>query len=184
MSNQTWPSLVYAAPASGAALTAAAAASCLPVPLKPVLDANFFKYVGQQIQIKAWGIISNAVTTPGTARFDVRLGGTVVFDSLAIALDTAVHTNAQWELDIMLTCRVIGSAAQVMGQGEWRSENGKGVLATPPQPAVPLRLPWNSAPALGTAFDDTASKAFDLFFTQTVATGSLTLHQCQLLSWN
>jgi hypothetical protein len=34
-----------------------------------------------------------------------------------------------------------------------------------------------SAPALGGAFDSTINNQFDMFFTQTVATGSLTMHQ-------
>jgi hypothetical protein len=33
------------------------------------------------------------ITTPGTARFDLRIGAVVAFDSLAILLDTvAAHT--------------------------------------------------------------------------------------------
>jgi hypothetical protein len=38
-------------------------------------------------------------------------------------------------------------------------------------------LPWNAAPAVGGNFDATVSNLLDLFFTQTVATGSITLHQ-------
>jgi hypothetical protein len=37
-------------------------------------------------------------------------------------------------------------------------------------------LPWNAAPALGTGFDNTISAALDCFFTQTAASGSLTVH--------
>jgi hypothetical protein len=45
-------------------------------------------------------------------------------------------------------------------------------------------LPWNSAPAVGNNFDSTASQQVDIFFTQTVATGSLTVHQYELIAAN
>jgi hypothetical protein len=37
-----------------------------------------------------------------------------------------------------------------------------------------------AAPAVGTGFDNTAANAVDMFFTQTVATGSLTVHQYEI----
>jgi hypothetical protein len=37
--------------------------------------------------------------------------------------------------------------------------------------------PWNAAPAVGTGFDNTAANTVDVFFTQTVGTGSMTVHQ-------
>jgi hypothetical protein len=47
-----------------------------------------------------------------------------------------------------------------------------------------MMLPVGTAPTAGNGFDSTASQAVDLFFTQTVATGSLTLHQYILESLN
>jgi hypothetical protein len=41
-----------------------------------------------------------------------------------------------------------------------------------------------SAPAVGTGFDTTASQKLDVFFTQTVATGSLTVHNYILEALN
>lgn len=185
MPNQSWPQTLISAQADGSALTAAAAASCIPTSAKYLLPANFFTYVGQQLQIKASGRISSVITTPGSARFDLRLGGTVVWDSLAILLDTvAAHVNVGWSLDVLLTCRAIGPTASLIGQGTWTCEDILGVPATAPKGVLSAMLPWNSAPAVGSTFDSTTALAADLFFTQTAATGSMTLHQYSLISLN
>lgn len=184
MSLQSWHETLISAQVDGTALTAAAAASCLPAAAKYTLPANFFA-IGKQLLIKASGRISSVITTPGTARFDVRFGATVVFDGLAALLETAAaYTNVGWDLEILLTCRAIGSAGNLMGQGKWTSPNLLGVPATAPKPALVAMLPWNSAPAVGNNFDTTATQTVDLFFTQTVATGSMTLHQFSLISLN
>ena|ERR1041384_4247179 len=185
MAIQSWQQTLITAQVDGAALTAAAAASCLPAAAKYTLPANYFDTIGKQLQIRASGRISSVITTPGTARFDVRLGGTVVFDGLAVLLDTvAAHTNVGWTLDVLLTCRAIGTAGNLMGQGIWTCEDILGVPATAPKGVLSAMLPWNSAPAVGGNFDTTAQQQVDLFFTQTVATGSLTLHQYSLIGLN
>ena len=167
-----------AAQVDGPALTAAAAATCLPAAAKKTLPANYFDVIGKSLLLLASGRISSLITTPGTARYDVRLGGTVVFDSLAILLDTvAGHTNVGWFLAILLTARAIGATGNLMGQGVWVCEDILGVPATAPKGVLTAMLPWNSAPAVGANFDTTTSQQLDLFFTQTVATGSMTLHQ-------
>lgn len=169
----------------GPTLTAAAAATALPAAAKLTLPPNYWKSIGQQMLIKATGRISSLITTPGTARFDVRLGGTVVFDSLAILLDSvAAHSNVGWELEILLTLRAIGATANLFGQGKWTCEDILGVPATAPKGVLVAMLPWNSAPAVGGNFDSTISQVLDLFFTQTVATGSETLHQYSAISLN
>jgi len=178
MSHQAWREIIKVAPGDGAAITAAAATSLLPASSKFSFQPGFFDTLGQQLRINAWGRISTVVTTPGTARFDVRLGGTVIFDSLAIVLDAAnAYTNQGWELDILLTLRLAGSAGNFFGQGKWVSPNVSGVAAAVPHGAICAMLPWNSAPAVGNNVDLTTQLAFDLFFTQTVTTGSITLHE-------
>lgn len=185
MSVQTWQETLITAAADGTAVTAAAATTLLPAAAKCTLPANFFDRVGKQLRVQATGRISSLITTPGTARFDIRFGGTVVFDGLAILLDTvAGHANVGWVLDILLTLRVIGSAANLMGQGVWTCEDILGVPATAPKGVLSAILPWNSAPAVGSNFDATATQQVDLFFTQTAATGSITLHQFSVISPN
>lgn len=185
MSVQTWHETLVESQVDGAALSAAAAASMLPAAAVYTLPPNFFNRIGKKLMIKATGRISSVITTPGTARYDVRFGATVVFDGLAALLETAAgYTNVGWELEIVLTCRAIGATGSLMGQGKWTSVNLLGVPATPPKPALTAMLPWNSAPAVGNTFDTTASQAVDVFFTQTVATGSMTCHQYSLIAQN
>ncbi len=168
---------LYSTQIDGPTLTAAAAATCLPA-TKPTIPANFFDVIGQVLLVKAYGRISNAVTTPGTARFDLRLGGTVIFDSLAIPLNIVIQTTVPWELEIMLTLRAIGSAANFMGAGRFTSHAIVGAAAPGTEGATSEIIPYNTAPVVGGNFDSEVSQQIDMFFTQTVATGSMTLHQC------
>ena len=67
----------------GPTLTAAARASCIPTANRVVLPNNFF-YIGRAIKFLLNGRISCAVTTPGTARYDICMGSagtTIVFDT-------------------------------------------------------------------------------------------------------
>ncbi len=185
MSFQTWQQTLVTAQSDGAALTAAAAASALPPAAKFTLPANYFSTIGQAIRVKASGRISSLITTPGTARFDVRFGANVVADSQAILLDTvAAHTNVGWYLEFLLTCRAIGTAANLMQTGIFVCEDILGVPATAPKGVVTALLPWNAPPTVGANFDSTASQVVDFFFTQTAATGSMTLHQYMVESLN
>lgn len=170
---------LISAQSDGTANTLGTAASCIPAQAKVTIPANTFDAPGKLLLIRASGRISSLVTTPGTARYDVRLGATILFDSLAILLDTvAAHTNVGWTLEILMTLRTAGAAATFFGQGTWTCEDILGVPATAPKGVLSAILPWNSTPAVsGNTFDATAANLLDLFFTQTVATGSLTVHQ-------
>lgn len=183
MASQGWVETLITAQSDGSTLTAAAAASALPGAAKFTLPANFFS-IGKVLKIEAAGRISTVITTPGTPQFDVRFGATVVFDGLAMLADTAAaHTTKPWHLEILLTCRAIGTAASLMGVGKFTSEIVRG-SGTMPLGVLTAMLPWNSTPAVGNTFDSTATQTVDLFFTQSVATGSMTLHQYALYSMN
>jgi hypothetical protein len=167
----------------GPALASAAAASCIPVASRLILPNNYWT-VGKAWKVKLQGRISCAVTTPGTARFDIRTGpsGTIVaFDTGALNLNIVAKTTVPWELEVELICRAVGTTTTttLFGMGRFTSEaviaaplpaaGGNGVLLCPV-----------SAPAVGGGFDNTAANAVDVFFTQTVATGSLTVHNYQI----
>ena len=184
MPSQGWAQTLVTAQGNGTALTSAAAASALPAQAKFTLPANFVSTVGQQLLIKASGSITTVITTPGTARFDVRMGGTVVFDSQAILLDAnAAHSAVGWDLEILLTARAVGSSGNFMGIGKFTSEVVKG-SGTMPLGSLVAVLPWAATPAVGNNVDTTAAQQVDLFFTQTVGTGSMTLQQFSLISLN
>lgn len=180
MTSLYMASELWRAKADGPSLTAAAAASALSANDKFYLPAGYWDRVGKGLDIYASGRISSAITTPGTARFDLRIGGTVVWDSLAILLDTvAAHANVGWLLKLRLTARSVGGGTNttLFGQGEFTCEDILGTPATAPKGSLTAVLPWNSAPAVGAGFDGLPSQQLDFFFTQTVATGSMTMHQ-------
>lgn len=185
MSLQGWQETLITAQVDGGTLTSAAAASALPAAAKYTLPANYWS-IGKQLMIKASGILSTAITTPGTLRFDVRFGSTVVADSLAIACVTAnAYANVNWELEMILTCRGIGTAATLMMGGWFSSPNVLGgANSAMPIGGVLANLPWNSGAAVGNSFDSTATQQVDFFFTQTAGTGSETLKQYSLISLN
>jgi hypothetical protein len=188
MSSNSWTQSLFTEQAAGPTLTAASAASML-VAASPAagqnrftLPANTFK-VGDVLTIEATGIVSCAVTTPGTFRFDVRFGSTVVFDSTAIPLNIVAQTNIPWYVRIMLSIRSIGAttAATLWGTGILITPASLNVAAqaTGPGPGGNI-LPYNSVPAISSGFDSTIANVFDSFFTQTVATGSFTCEQYML----
>jgi len=149
------------------------------------LPANFFKRLGQKLRIKASGRISSVITTPGVAQFKVKFGATAVFDGLAVLLDTvAAHTNVGWMLEIEMTARALGTSANLMGQGMFTTEDLLGVPASAPKGVLSAILPWNSAPAVGSNFNSSVSQLVDLTFTQTVTSGSITLHTFELIACN
>jgi hypothetical protein len=163
----------------GPTLTAAAAASMVPTYVPTTIPAGYWQ-IGRIWRLTASGRISTAVTTPGTARFDLRMAAVTVWDSLAIPLNIVAKTNVSWFLNVLLTCRSVGTgtSATLFGQGSWLSEANilTALPATGPGPGGAL-LPFNTAPVIGTGFDSTLANAFDMRFTQTVATGSMTMHQ-------
>jgi hypothetical protein len=179
MSLQTWQETLVAGSTDGPPLTAAAAASCIPTPSRIILPNNYFS-IGKILKVVLHGRISCVVTTPGTARFDIRMGpsGTiVVYDTGALNLNVVAKTNVPFWLEVMLTCRAVGAgtASNFMGVGLFQSEAVVGSAANTAGGNGSLLCPVG-APAVGTGFDNTAANALDVFFTQTVATGSMTVH--------
>lgn len=170
----------------GTALTAAARASLLQGTSG---KAGLFKLpqnslrVHDMLWLRATGRLSSVVTTPGTARFDLSAGvaGTAFMDSLAIPLNIVAKTNVGWVLDMMGTVRAVGSTAAIFWQGQWLSEAALNVAvpSTGPGPGGNT-LPYNTAPVVGASFDHSIDQILDFNWTQTVATGSVTLHQFML----
>jgi hypothetical protein len=171
--------------ADGNALTAAARASLLQGSATHglfTLPANKLK-VGDVLKLHAFGRISCVVTTPGTARFDLSTGagGTAIFDTLAMPLNIVAKTNVIWRLDAEGIVRAIGSAANIFWSGNWFSEASinTALPATGPGPGGQM-VPYNTAPVVGANFNSTISNLLDFNFTQTVTTGSCTLHGYKL----
>lgn len=170
--------IIALATSDGPTLTAAAAASCLPTNVPWTLPAGYWQ-VGRAWRIRAHGRISCVITTPGTARYDLRLGGVVAFDSLAMPLNIVAKTTVKWNLEFDVVCRAAGSgtSTNLFGSGFWLSEASinTALPATGPGPGG-QNIPYNATPVVGTGFNCQTALTVDLFFTQTVATGSMTLH--------
>lgn len=167
----------------GPTLTAAARASCIPTANRIVLPNAFF-YIGRALKVIMNGRISCAITTPGTARFDICMGAagtTIVYDTLALNLNIVAKTTVPWMLEVLLVCRTVGNATATtfFPRGQFTSEAVVGA----PLPTVggngSLIAPVGT-PAVGAGMDNTAASALDVFFTQNVATGSLTVHNYQV----
>lgn len=167
----------------GPTLTAAAAASCIPVANRLILPNNYWT-VGKSWKVLLQGRISCAVTTPGTFRMDFRTGpsGTIVaYDSGALNLNIVAKTTVPWWFELDLVCRAVGTAtsSNLFGMGRFTSE-AVIAAALPAAGSNGVLLAPVSAPAVGTGFDNTAANAVDFFFTQTAATGSFTVHNYQI----
>lgn len=167
----------------GPTLTTAARASCIPTANRIVLPNNFF-YIGRGMKVVMSGRISCVITTPGTARYDICMGSagtTIVYDTGALNLNIVAKTTVPWYLEVLLVCRAVGTGTTTtfFPRGQWTSEAyiGSGAAGVSGNGSV---LAPVTAPAVGAGMDNTAASALDVFFTQTVATGSMTVHNYQV----
>jgi hypothetical protein len=162
----------------GATLVAAATASCIPPFCKATIPAGYWQ-IGRVWRLTAAGRVSCAVTTPGTFRLGLYMAAIVVFDTQALPLNVVVQTTVPWYMEVLLTCRAVGTGtnANLFPQGIIDSTAFLNVpaVATGPWAGV-IPVPYNLAPVAGTGFDSTIPNTLDFQFTQTVATGSFTLH--------
>lgn len=186
MNNTFYQSLIAAQSAGSALTNSTVATSLLPSHAKVTLPQNFFWYTGQKLRVIASGSISTVITTPGTFAFDLKFGSTIVFAGANMTLNVNAQTNTHWYLEIDLTARAVGSSANLMGVGRWSSHAVIGSSAPSAGGAGTHMLPYNTAPAVGTNFDSTATQQIDLFGTWSVAnaSNSITLHQFEVLSPN
>jgi hypothetical protein len=184
MSLQTWQETIVQSATDGPTLTAAARASCIPTANRVTLPNNFF-YIGRSIKFMLSGRISCAVTTPGTARFDICMGAagtTIVFDTLALNLNVVAKTTVPFYFEAKLVCRAVGNGTLTTFFPMGSYFTSEAVVGAP-LPTVggngSLLVPVGT-PAVGAGMDNTAASILDVFFTQTVATGSLTVHNYQV----
>lgn len=192
MPDNSYESVLVIAQGDGSALTnSVAATSLLPSGAKTKIWPLFFRSTEKLLKITAHGRISTVVTTPGTLTIQVRLtdsAATVVsaFDSAAMTLNTVAQTNVHWLLEVWLPCRLIGSAAQLFGFGRFQSHAVIGSAAIGAGGAQTQMLPYNTAPAMGTAFNASLENQVDLFATWSVANAanSITLHNFIVESMN
>ena len=193
MSLQTWQETLITSQVDGVALTNSTAATSLlgaagtgASHAKLTLPANYFS-IGKMLRISAFGRISTVVTTPGTLTLDLRFGAVIVANGGAMSLNAVAKTNVPWWLELILTCRAIGSGtiANLMPQGVWQSEAVIGAPLPTAGGNGSLLIPVG-APVVGTGFDSTAAQQIDLFGTWSIANAanSILVHQYSIESLN
>lgn len=139
--------------------------------------------VNDMLMIVASGRVSFAVTTPGTFRLDLSygVGGTAAFDTLALPGNTTVQNTVPWSMQAWGTVRTVGNAGNIFWQGFLMSTAFLNTAAVATGPWTgDITIPYNTAPVIGSNVDMTIANILDFNFTQTVATGSFTLHQYAL----
>ena len=130
------------------------------------LPPGFWSQPGKAMRITVAGGLSNIVTTPGTVTFQVMLGSNIAFTTGAIQLNATAHTLLPFWLDILLTCRAVGSgtSANLMGMGKL---NGVMFTLTAAQvDAVNTQGEFSApatAPAVGAGFDSTIANVLDFW---------------------
>ena len=175
---------LVSAQSDGAALAnSTSATSLLPGQAKLTLPANYLDYIGRRLRVTAQGRVSNIVTTPGTLTLDLRLGSTVVFNGGAMQMSTTAHTDVPWWWEVVMTVRVIGGSAALMGQGMFHSQAAS-ISAADPTSGHSFLMTPNTAPANGSTFDSTTGLVLDLFGKWSVNDpgNSITLHQYEVQS--
>ena len=173
--------------ASGGAITAASRTSMTASSTQGrfTLPANSLKNLGDQLLVEATGIISCVITTPGTARWDLAMATTAKMDTTAIPLNTVARTNTPWCLRMLGSLTTAGTSAVLTWTGFVLSDAivNTALQATGPGPGGTI-LPYSGtatgASTASSSFDATVSQLLDLYFTQTVATGSCTLQQLNM----
>lgn len=183
----TVPEVLATAQAAGAAVAnTITKTTLLPSQALHTVGADDWA-IGKALLVKAAGQISNVVTSAPTITIDVMFGATTVFSTGAVICSTTAHTNVPWTLEVMLTCRAVGTTANLMGQGMLTSRaivdvSGADVTTT----GHPTLLVPETAPAVGSNFNTNASQQVDLQVTWSAASASnsIQLHQYWLCSMN
>lgn len=194
MSFQSWQETLITSQVDGSTLASSTTAtSIIPAAARFTLPSNYFSVIGKQLRIRASGRIGNGTAMSGNITFDFRLGTVatpiIVWNGAATALSTAtITTNTTWELEVLLTCRAIGSgtSANLIGVGKWISRGSLNAPAVGTTTGVGAVLLPDTAPAVGTGFDSTITNVCDLFatFSVSAATQTITCHQYTLESLN
>lgn len=142
----------------------------------------YYMAPGRTLEIEAWGVCSNVVTTPGTLTYRLRWGGlsgTVLLASAALGLDTTARTNALWRLVARIVCRSAGASGAVMSTGNVDQYN---VLSSSAGNLLPNLLGSAGAPAASgnaaVTVDTTSAKLLSLTAQFSVATSPTNL-TCQ-----
>lgn len=124
------------------------------------LSANYLT-TGKTIAVRMWGYITTNVTP--TFRLRLKLGSTVIADSVAAATPIIGATARLFMVDAVLTCRTTGATGTVIGQVEYMfggtsttiaiegsETNATTTIDTTATQAVDVMATWGTAHAQNT----------------------------------
>ena len=169
MSGLSWNQALITQQVDGTALTNSTTATAIEAAQAKLTIAANSLTIGSTFRVIAAGRISTVTAAPGTLLLELRIGAsTVIFSGGAMALNVTAQTNATWSLEAFLTVRADGSVTTVIGVGTWTSRAVIGSGAAGTTGVGVLTLP-DTAPVVGTAFDNTASQTLDLYATWSTA---------------
>jgi hypothetical protein len=169
---QTFQETLVAQSVAGSTFaTYTTAKTVIPATNLITLPANWW-YIGRSLRINVAGAISNIVTTPGLMNFQVKIGSVAAFDTGNIQLNATAHTTLPFWLEILLTCRAVGSStsANLMGLAKATGvmftstagqTDGANTMTTVLAPAA--------APVVGTGFDSTIANILDFWVGFTIS---------------
>lgn len=126
------------------------------------LSANYLT-TGKTVAVRMWGYITTNVTP--TFRLRLKLGSTVIADSVAVATPNIGATARPFIVDAIITCRTTGATGTVMAQVEYliggtassltvategSETNAAVTIDTTATQAVDLMATWGAANAQNT----------------------------------
>jgi len=187
MSLQTWQETLISSSVTGPQVSNTVTQGSITAPAaKLTLPANFWS-VGKTMKVTAHGDVSCVVTTPGTLLFQLLFGAVAVYNNAAEAmnLNVVAKVNVAFFLELILTCRAIGAAANLMGQGQFTSHAVVGSPLSTVGGAGTLFVPA-ATPVVGSNFDSTVAQVVDLQAKFSVATSptNIQVHQYKIESLN
>jgi hypothetical protein len=133
--------------------------------------AGYFDSKGKRICFCFSGQMSNIVTTPGTLTLKLYLDSVAVFSSGALPLNTTAKTNVGWYIEGELVCQAFGASTATTlfpKMCRFQSESYIGSAAATAGGNGIINLPYNTAPAAGTGFDNGPSHLIDFKATWSV----------------
>lgn len=134
--------------------------------------AGFFDAKGKRLIFDVSGQISNRITGPDTFKFQIYLDSVAVWSSGLIPLNIVAKTNVHWHLAGELVCQAFGASTSTTLFPKGCYFESESVIGSPAATAGGcgrLLLPFNTAPAAGTGFDNGPSHLFDIRGTHSVS---------------
>lgn len=141
------------------------AKTVIPATSLITLPSNYVK-IGSTFEITVIGGLSNIVTTPGTVTMQMMMGSAIAFTTGAIQLNATAHTLLPFRLDVMLTCRAVGSGTSANFMGTGRLQGIQPTLTAGQTDATNTGGIFSSpatAPTVGAGFDSTIANILDFW---------------------